>query len=653
MNVAEDTATVGVQAETVHGDVTVYQIPADPTPEERFAGGVHRLLGGMADEAREPIKQAVADGYVTGRSCFYLILALLSGRTVQQLSKDDLHLLHDVRGKLTEPPSRWTDAIRVVNRILLALEKDADADAVEDELKVLDADLREEVQRHLEIFLNGPVQAKIWARVFDAAKEERLANERLERAWKFFHADPAPPRVRRARPVTITVGAWVLTVASTVLAAGTLAYLAALAWQKAIPALLLCAAGAWVFGRHAAIWRFRAQRRWATDRAYDPARSRPAPIVDRSFVRKLDHQLRRYFRRYLPVGAERERWLAETAGIRQALRDEVAELYREDRIPADRVIWLIRHLVCDVRDRWERGTLWAYREQLRIPFSVKARCVLGAAALATGAGMLAWNAIQVNPFAAVLGLILGAAGGWFSGFGWVGFAVERRRHRADKEVADRQRADRQRDFERWTAKLAGKPADQEMAHWLECDRKALMEKAMRHYKLEAKDIITHAFIEAPAFPCKRASVPDGPWRYSRYTLLVFLLTADGVRQMSAVLDFEKAGFHGQRRDNYRYDQVGAVHVSQADDGYLTFELTLVNGKEITLEISGPDPDADEPEEEDERTVNQVTLDTAGLGNTLHVLEGIAAEGKEWIAQERRREERRLPLLADATAGLLA
>ncbi|MFI6497439.1 hypothetical protein [Nonomuraea typhae] len=653
MNVAEDTATVGVQAETVHGDVTVYQIPADPTPEQRFAGGVHRLLGGMADEAREPIKQAVADGYVTGRSCFYLILALLSGRTLQQLSKDDLHLLHDVRGKLTEPPSRWTGAIKVVNRILTALEKeDADADSVDDELRGLDADLREEVQRHLEIFLNGPVQAKIWARVFDTAKEERLANERLERAWKFFHADPAGPRVRRARPVTITAGSWFLTIASTVLAAGSLAYLAALAWQEALLALLLCGAGAWVFAHHAAIWRFRTQRRWATDWAYDPARSRPAPVVDRGFVNKLDQQFRRYFRRYLPTGADRERWLTETAGIRRALRDEVAELYRESRIPADRVIWLIRHLVREVRDRWQEGTLWAYREQLRVPLSVKAPCVLGAAALAAGAGMLAWNAVQVNPFAAVLALILASAGGWFSGFGWIGVAAERKRYRADKEVADRQRADRQRDFERWTAKLTGKPDDQEMAHWLECDRKALMEKAMRHYKLEAKDVITHAFIEAPAFPCKRAGVPDGPWRYSRYTLLVFLLTADGVRQMSAVLDFEKAGFHGQRRYNYRYDQVGAVHVNQADDGYLTFELTLVNGKAITLEISGPDPDADEPEE-DERTVTQVTLDTAGLGNTLHVLEGIAAEGKEWIAQERKREERRLPDLAEATAGLLA
>jgi hypothetical protein len=41
------------------------------------------------------------------------------------------------------------------------------------------------------------------------------------------------------------------------------------------------------------------------------------------------------------------------------------------------------------------------------------------------------------------------------------------------------------------------------------------------------------------------------------------------------------------------------------------------------------------------TVSRTTLDAAGLDNTLHVLEGIAAEGKQWIPHERRRAEGRL------------
>jgi hypothetical protein len=31
-----------------------------------------------------------------------------------------------------------------------------------------------------------------------------------------------------------------------------------------------------------------------------------------------------------------------------------------------------------------------------------------------------------------------------------------------------------------------------------------------------------------------------------------------------------------------------------------------------------------------------TLDSAGLNNTLHVLEGIAAEGKYWVDREHER-----------------
>jgi hypothetical protein len=41
-------------------------------------------------------------------------------------------------------------------------------------------------------------------------------------------------------------------------------------------------------------------------------------------------------------------------------------------------------------------------------------------------------------------------------------------------------------------------------------------------------------------------------------------------------------------------------------------------------------------------VSEVTLDAAGLHHTLHVLEGIAAEGKEWIKHERRRTEAHTP-----------
>ena len=206
-------------------------------------------------------------------------------------------------------------------------------------------------------------------------------------------------------------------------------------------------------------------------------------------------------------------------------------------------------------------------------------------------------------------------------------------------------------YERWRQKLASRPDDLEMARWLDCDRKVLMEQAMRHYKLAPCNIIAHAFIEAPAPGRKRARCRNGPWRYSRYRLLIFLLTADGVRQMAVDLDFEKATFHNQDRLNYRYDAVAAVQVVDADDGHKTFELTLVNGHAIEADVTGSTSDPVAPGE-DSRTVSRVTLDAAGLGNTLHVLEGIAAEGKTWIRHERQREEGPLGKLANAVHALV-
>jgi len=42
--------------------------------------------------------------------------------------------------------------------------------------------------------------------------------------------------------------------------------------------------------------------------------------------------------------------------------------------------------------------------------------------------------------------------------------------------------------------------------------------------------------------------------------------------------------------------------------------------------------------EEAELVSRLTLDAAGLINTLHVLEGVAAEGKDWIKHENKRRK---------------
>ncbi|WP_433212960.1 hypothetical protein [Microtetraspora malaysiensis] len=111
-----------------------------------------------------------------------------------------------------------------------------------------------------------------------------------------------------------------------------------------------------------------------------------------------------------------------------------------------------------------------------------------------------------------------------------------------------------------------------------------------------------------------------------------------MRQLTVILDFERDTFHFHQRANYRFEAIAAVRVRQADNDERTFELALVNGQEIRVRVS---PEAEEIQQgENPGAVSDVMLDAAGLHHTLHVLEGIAAEGKEWILQERRRGQDR-------------
>ncbi|GAA3473628.1 hypothetical protein [Nonomuraea roseola] len=651
-NIADGSATVGIQTETVHGDVYVYQVPTGASPEERFEVGLRCLSGGMSGRAREHISEAVMAGYATSRSCFYLLLALLSGRTLQQVPKEDLAPLALAQEALIgRIDDEWTHAIRVINRLLASLQEgDVDFSVIEKQLSELKDDRRNEIVRHLEMFLHGPIQDAIWARALDMAKQDQCDRERLQRVWKFFQPEPIGPRVRLPRPPDTTLGTWMLSVTTTALTLAAVGYIGIHAWQHSWPsaalALLLVIAGSYRCVREGVEWRFRVIRLCHKDELQVVKQS-----VGKGFASRIDQQFADYFARYVPRNTDRARWLTQTTGVRQALRDEVVELYRESRIDTKRVAWLIRYLVSDVKDRWQKGQLWEYRDQLRVPASMKARVALGTVALGAGTAWLISGGLNLAPLSVIGATLITAAAGWFAMGGWLRILLEHKRYAADREEAERLLGNRQAAFVRWKRKLSDKPDDREMAYWLDCDRKLLTEEAMRHYKLKPHDVIAHAFIEAPAAPYKRACVRNGPWRYSRYKLLVFLLTRDGVRQMTIDLDFEKATFHDRRRINYRYDAVAAVQTAEADNGHKTFELTLVNGHPITVEVTGPPPNPEAEGGEDARTVSQATLDTAGLENTLHVLEGVAAEGKKWITYKREREQDRLADLTTTLHGM--
>ncbi|SCE98443.1 hypothetical protein GA0074696_2050 [Micromonospora purpureochromogenes] len=653
-NIAQDGAQVGVQAQAIHGDV-YYQLPPNASPEHKFRVGVRYLDARVRDRARQLIEEAAAEGYVTDEVQFHRLLALLSGRTLRQLGEDFDHLsaICDSFPHL-DGGDEWRAGLRAVLRLLNSLNT-AETELVIKELDELERTQRDKIVDHLGVLLDGPMEDQMWQRSAKRASAGRLAGDRAGRIWKFFHPSPVPPRVLPVEPASTPLGVWVRAVvgaAAFVLAAGKIAAL--LLHRGELPSILgylACVAGLAAFAVGGVDRHFRQARRRAMESTFTPPRQRRAEAPAGGFARKVDRYFDDYFRRYVPRDTDRSHWLTQTAGIRRHLRDEVVELYREDRVGAERIAWLIRHLVSDVRQRWEQDTLMAHRVELRVPFTTTVLHLGGLAVLAAGAFWMVPAAVLTAPLAGTAWVLLAAAAAVIEARACFRIVAERRRVAADEVERARQLAARRGAFDRWQQRLSDKPSDAEMASWLECDRKILVNAAMRHYRLRPSQVIAQAFIEAPARSYQRARVPHGPWRYSRYRLLLFLLTDDGVRQVNIDLDFKDGGYRTMQRLNYRFDAVAAVRIDGPETQQQTFELTLFNGEPISVRVTESITDGVQPDE-DALMLAKVSLDASGLVHTLNVLEGIAAEGKEWVRHQRQRADDRLAGLTATIKDLI-
>ncbi|WP_026403257.1 hypothetical protein [Actinomadura rifamycini] len=642
-NYAADSAYVGVQAGVVHGDVKIYSPPPGASSAERFEIGVSLLHGGIPGKARELIGEAVlAAGLGGNRVCFHWQLALVSGRARNEMPQADLAALrHAPRICHLRGGDAWADGVKTIIRLLdAAVQPTADLGPLMKDFDGLGDPQRGMILRHLEMFLDGPLKDEMWRRALDVARQDQMAEERTERVWKFFQPDPAPPRFRPARPPTIPIGTRVRAFGAAIVLAGAainMAYLLVRDLQLLTLLLYLLSIGGGFCGARAgAEWHFLTERRRAKDKEYTHPRRQETRAKTAGFAGKVDQYFGHYFAKYLPRNTSRSAWLADTAGIRKSLRDEIADVYREQRIGAERIAWLIRYRVSEVRRQWENGTLWDYQQELAASAATKMLTILGLAVFTSGMIWTVGRAAPTAPASAAASTLTALLTGALAIRAWSQIFMEHRRYAADKAGTAEIQQGCEAAFQRWKLKLADKPTDPEMAVWLDRDRKVLLDEALHHYGLTMSDMIAHAFIEAPGPSTRRARVRQGPWRYTHYRMLLFLLTKDGVRQLTADLDFARGTFHDRARTNYRYEAVAAVRVRQADDGDHSFELALVNGELVKAEMLAA---AMEELQVDENlaAVSETTLDAAGFGHTLHVMEGIAAEGKRWIEQERRRK----------------
>jgi hypothetical protein len=236
-----------------------------------------------------------------------------------------------------------------------------------------------------------------------------------------------------------------------------------------------------------------------------------------------------------------------------------------------------------------------------------------------------------------------AASGYHGTRRWTRIALELRREKADEAESERKHTQRQGAHAAYLEKFeALRPSDLLMAEWLEYDKKVILKYALDYYGLQRSEVISYAFLETPGASYKRASDRNGPWRYTTYKIVVFLLTSDGIRQVSYELRTRDGDIQQRDDRSYRYDAIASVEASVAKDGSRQeFKVHLVDGKTIPFRVATALTDLnaedgivdDLSSETDAETLSSATEDATGMRNTLRILRGVAADGKGWIIRE--------------------
>jgi hypothetical protein len=502
------------------------------------------------------------------------------------------------------------------------------------ELHTLPASQYEQITRHLDLVLTGAIKDSLWSDIRAKAENARLGADRHKRVWAYFHPDPAGPRVRRTVDADITTSDRVRVVTSAALFVAAVGYLGWLILPQPLPILayVLALASGYIGARNGLEWRYRRQRWNAKERDYLTQRG-VNHHPNAGFASRTDQAFNYYFGKCVPAGTDRGRWLAETQGIRNTLRDEVVDLYRETRTPVEQITWLIRHMVSDVKQRWEAGTVREHRQRYQVKAFTKVWCSLSLITLVLASTGVVAAAMQARPAAAVVATLIGLFTGREAAARWLHITSERRRVIDEHGESERLLAARAAAHQRWQDKLdATRPDEQQMETWLNADITMLLDEALRQYKLSWRDILAHTSLHAPAKNCKRSRVNNGPSRYSKYHIWLYLITPDGVREVSTELNFEQAAFTGRTRNNFRFDAVSSVHVSTPDELSYNLELTLMNGPTRKIRITDTREQRPDPNE-DPNQLSKTNLAAAGFSHTLHILEGIAAEGKGWIDRD--------------------
>jgi hypothetical protein len=651
-NVAAAGSDVGVQAQyayidtvTIPGNVQL-TVGQDASPPAKYRAGVENLRSGNPLKARELIWDAMMSNYVNSEVLFHWLVAMISGRTVQQFSEREIDQLRRSQSRYAKAGGdAWADGARLIYRLLdPVLEEGRETTQTDMSLVVKQFDSlgdkqRDMVRPPLELFLSGRLRDEMWRQELQLAQSRQHADDRPGRAWMFFQ--PIPAEVLLPSPlredITATdrlakrASAWLFTVI-----AGYLGW--ELLWHGAFLGLLsfvaALASGA-VAARADLERRFLTRRLRQKDEQFRVTNeSTPSPPVN-ELAAGVDKLFDRYFKRYAPDRAERERWAAAAAGLRTFHRNEIIAMCWRNGISANEVAWLIRYDVRELKQRWQDQALYDYRMQLLPRPGTGSAYWAGLVGL-IGGGVWTLAALRGHLLADVASL-LSAFCAWRC---WQRVSLERKRYAADSQEHAQRQAAIDMEFSRWHGKLEARPEDAEMAAWLASDRTVMLATALDYFHLTRSKLIAHAFLEEPGVAVKRARIEGGPWRHAKYRLRVFLLAEDGVRHVRANLDFMKGTLTERERTSYRYESIVSVRVVR-EARRQTFELRLTAGEPITIQVREPDlPDTqDDMDKDTGPTVEQpqaaeeaedFASDMSSAAELMRVLEGVAGEGRNWF-----------------------
>ncbi|RKN08925.1 hypothetical protein [Streptomyces radicis] len=214
-------------------------------------------------------------------------------------------------------------------------------------------------------------------------------------------------------------------------------------------------------------------------------------------------------------------------------------------------------------------------------------------------------------------------------------------------------ADEQVRHAAWAEHLnAFRPADAELGRWLDLDQRHLLRDVLREHRMERRGVLFTFFVLEGAPDCVRAKVPNGPPRYSRYGLRLFVLTTSGVWVSTWEVDFASGTHQGRKDFVFRFDSISSVVLQTVATGHADGEkssvgvldsttsglqevlrLVLNNQQNLEVQVENHQKLGAEGSPNPGR-LRELALETSGILAGFRILAALATEGEEWFDQRR-------------------